>query len=107
MATSPYYVPRTFLGTTCDAIQAVRALKDVEVLKLHLFLVLSKWDRVWSSGFNEMYKAVREDISGIEMEDHYAELLVRLASTLDRFDPGFKYLRCVDTGTNRIGLCQQ
>ena len=54
-----------------------------------------------------MHKAVREDISGIEMEDHYAELLVRLASTLDRFDPGFKYLRCVDTGTNRIGLCRQ
>ena len=46
---------------------------------------------MWPSEFRGVYTLIREDLSGIEMRDHCAELLRSLVDISDQFDLGFEH----------------
>jgi len=81
------------VGTRARVVKAVRALKDIEVLKSYLLIVWSEWDDLQdNSGFNKMCTSIREDFSGIEMRGHRAELIRRLGDILGRLYQGVEQL---------------
>ena len=82
-----------YSGTDDSVVEAVRALKDVEVLKSYLLLVWSEWDTLDPDGFEEMCTLIREDFGGIEMRHHRADLVKRLDHILGQLDHGLEYFQ--------------
>ena len=82
-----------YYGTEGSVVKAVRALKDIEVLKSYLLLVWSEWDTLDSSGFYEMHTLIREDFGGIEMRHHRTDLIQRLDYVLGQLYHGLKYFK--------------
>ena len=82
-----------YAGTHAHVVEAVRALKDAEVLKSYLILVWSEWDMLSAGGFDEMRTLIEEDFSGTGMGHHRADLIQRLDHVLWQSDRGLEYLR--------------
>ena len=80
-------------GTGRHIVEAVRALKDIEVLKSYFLLVWSEWDHLHDDGFDETCTSISEDFSGIGMGQHRADLVQRLDHVLGQLYRGLKYLR--------------
>lgn len=80
------------LGTEEDCVRAFRDLGDIETLTSYLLLVWSEWDGILS-GFEEMKTLIKEDFSGIGMQDHRKKLLQRLDYVLEQLEKGLVHLR--------------
>ena len=82
-----------YYGTEQHVVEAVRRLKDTEVLKSYLLLTWSEWNTVWlGGGLNEMCASIREDFGGVGMGHHRAGLIKRLEHILGQLDQGLEYL---------------
>ena len=82
-----------YLGTRRCVVEAVRALKDIEVLKSYFLLVWSEWDCIEDDGLEEMYTSILEDFCGTGMGQHRADLIQRLGHVLKQLDHGLRYLK--------------
>ena len=83
-----------YVGAWSHVVRAVRALEDIEVLKSYLLLVWCEWgDLPDHRGFDRMCASIREDLSGVEMGHHRAELLQRLDHVLGQLDLGFEHFK--------------
>ena len=89
-------------GTLPHVVKAVRALKDIEVLKSYFLLVWSEWGISGRpsfsasypfDGFADMQISIQEDFGGIGMGHHRADLLRHLDHVLGELDRGLKYLK--------------
>jgi len=81
-----------YLGARSPVVDAVRACKDIEVLKSYFLLVWSEWDDLQGNhGFNKMCASIREDFDGIGMRPHRAELIQRLDHILEQLDRGLEH----------------
>ena len=80
-------------GTHGSVVKAVRALKDIEVLKSYLLVVWSEWDFIFSDGFDEMCTLIQEDFGGIEMRHHRTDLIQRLDHVLGQLGRGLEYIQ--------------
>ena len=82
-----------YVGTRSRVVKAVRALKDVEVLKSYFLLVWSESDDLRDHrGFDGMCASIREDLSGAGMSNHRTELIQRLDHVLGELDRGLAHL---------------
>ena len=81
------------LGTDGHVVEAVRALKDVEILKSYYLLVWSEWDCLYNDGFCKMCISILEDFSGIGMGHHRADLIQRLDHVLEQLDCGLEHFK--------------
>ena len=82
-----------YVGTRPHVVEAVRALKDVQVLKSYLLLVWSELVTLPSDGFVRMCTSIREDFGGIGMGHHRADLVQHLDRVLEQLDKGLEYLK--------------
>ena len=89
---SPFCRGRYF-GTSQQVIKAVRGLKDIEVLKSYLYLVWSEWNTLWVDVFDKMCTLMHEDLCGVRMVHHRADLIKRLDHILGELDQGLEHLR--------------
>ena len=80
-------------GIDVPIVKAVRALKDIEVLKSYLLVVWSEWDTLYSDSFYERCTLIREDFGGIEMRHHWTDLIQRLDHVLAQLDRGLEYIQ--------------
>ena len=80
------------LGTDGPVVNAVRALKDIEVLKSYFLLIWSESDNPEGDGLGEMCTSILEDFGGIGMGQHRADLIQRLDHILGQLDLGLEYL---------------
>ena len=85
-------------GTHPDIVKAVRALKDLEILKSYLLLVWSEWDGrpsigVWERGYRDICASTREDFGGVRNGHHRADLIQRLDCVLGQLDLGLEHLK--------------
>ena len=80
-------------GTRGSVVKAVRALKDIEILKSYLLVVWSEWNSIFSDGFDEMYTLIQEDFGGIEMRHHRTDLIQRLDHVLGQLGRGLEYIQ--------------
>ena len=87
-----------YVGTRARIVDAVRALKDVEVLKSYLLVVWSEWDDLWFDGLHKMHTSIREDFGRIGMGHHRADLIQRLDHVLGQLDRGLEYFKRHDAG---------
>ena len=81
-----------YRGTKHRVVEAVRALKDIEVLKSYFLLVWSEWDCLYGDGLDEMCTSILEDFDGIGMGRHRADLIQRVDHVLGQLDRGLEYL---------------
>ena len=91
-----------FVGSRTYVINAVRALKDVEVLKSYLLLVWSELDNPEDS--DTMCTSIREDLGGIEMGRHRADLVQWLDHVLGELDLGLEHLNQVNPRLGKYHL---
>jgi len=83
-----------FIGTHTYIFRAVRALKDIEILKSYLLLVWSEWGCIQDgNSFKDMCASIWKYFSGNGMGDHRAELVQRLDHILGQLDQGLDYLK--------------
>ena len=82
-----------YVGTHACVVEAVRALKDVEVLKSYFNLVWSEWsDLQETHSFSKTIALIKEGLSGVEMAHHRAELIEQLDYILGQLDLRFGQL---------------
>ena len=91
----PPICPGHHFGTNPRVIEAVAALKDVEILKSYLLLVWSEWSVCWFND-NEMSALILENFGGVGMGHHRADLIQRLDHVLGQFDCGLEHLKLHD-----------
>ena len=108
------------LGTMQVVVQAVQALGDTKTLKSYLLLVWSEWDPIHSGGVHnysgqhrscgkslqKMCTSIREDFSGIRMEQHREDLLQWLDHILGQLDLGLGYLQQYKLSLNEDSIQQ-
>ena len=80
-------------GNDRAVVHHVRGLGDFDILKSYFLLVWSEWNALEDSGFAEMQVSIVEDLGGIEMLHHRADLIKRLDYVLRTLDLGLEYLR--------------
>ena len=80
------------VGATARVVDAVRDLKDVEILKSYLLIIWSEWDSLLFDSFCKMRTAIREDFGGVGMGHHRADLGRHLDHVLGQVDRGLGYL---------------
>ena len=80
-------------GTRGPIVEAVRALKDIEVFKSYLLLVWSEWDTFYSDDFDKICTLIRVDFGGIGMRHHRTDLVQRLDRVLGQLDRGLEYFQ--------------
>ena len=83
----PPFCTGRYYGTVGSIVEAVRAFKDIEVLKSYFLLTWSEWDCL-KSGFNEMCTSISEDFGGSGMGHHRADLIQQLDHVLSQLDCG-------------------
>lgn len=81
------------VGTTTRVVDAVRDLKDIEILKSYLLIAWSEWDSLRFDSFCKMRTSIREDFCGIGMGQHRADLVQHLDHVLGQLDRGLEYLK--------------
>ena len=81
------------MGSGRCVVQAVRDLKDIEILKSYLLLIWSEWNDCPQFSSAAMQISICEDFSGIEMNSHRADLLQRLDHVLAQLDRGLEHLQ--------------
>ena len=82
------------VGSHAHVFRAVRALKDIEVLKSYLLLVWSEWGYIQDGKcFDAMCASIWKYFSGNGMGDHRAELIQRLDHILGQLDWGLEHLK--------------
>jgi hypothetical protein len=89
------------IGTHPRVIKAVRALKDIEILKSYFLLVWSEWDFIQFRGTNEICASICKDFGGIGMGHHRADLIQRLDYVLGQLDRGLEHLTQHNPDLNR------
>ena len=75
------------------AIDHIRGLGDIEILKSYFLVVWSEW---WHLPQNHLGRAevlIREDFGGIEMQDHRKDLIEQVHHILGELDKGTAYLK--------------
>ena len=82
-----------YVGTRVHIVEAIRRLKDTEILKSYFLLVWSEWDSLQIDGFNKMCTSIREDFGGVGMGHHRAELIERLDHILGQLGHGLDHFR--------------
>ena len=93
------------VGTHTHIFRAVRALKDIEVLKSYLLLVWSEWGYIHDgNSFNEMCASIWKYFSETGMGDHRAELIQKLDYVLGQLDLGLEYLKMHNPHLGRYDL---
>ena len=91
------------VGTQRHVVEAVRKLKNVEVLKSYFLLVWSEWNNLRDDrGFDEMRVSIREDFGGIGMAHHRAELIQRLDHVLGQLDQELEHPEKLGAMVSRI-----
>jgi len=80
-------------GSSPEVVKVVRGLKDIEVLKSYLLIVWSEWSTLWDDGSKEMCASIREDLCGIGMGCHQADLTQRLDDVLRQLDRELEHLQ--------------
>ena len=91
-------------GTHGPVVEAVRALKDIEVLKSYLLLVWSEWHTFYSDDFDQICTLIREDFGGIGMRQHRTDFVQRLDHVLGQLDRGLDYFRQHKLGFGQFHL---
>ena len=90
--------------TCAPVVDAVRALKDVDVFKSYLLVVWSEWDNLRFNGFYKMHTSIQEDFGGIGMGHHRADLIQRLDHILEQLDRGLEHFKKYDPETDEWDL---
>ena len=80
-------------GTHGSAVEVVRGVKNIEVLKSYFLLVWSEWDALQSSGFDNICASIREDFGGVGMRHHREDLTKRLDHVLGQLDYGLDHFK--------------
>jgi hypothetical protein len=86
-----------YVGVDIYIVEAVRALKDIKILKSYFLLVWSEWTPVLDRDIREMCATIRGDFSGSDMECHRADLVRRLDCVIEQLDRGFEYFMQYDS----------
>jgi len=81
------------VGTAAHVVQAVRDLKDIEILKSYLLVVWSEWDSLRFDSFCKMRASIREDFGGVGMGRHRVDLVQHLDHVLGQLERGLEYLK--------------
>ena len=76
-----------------DAIDHIRGLGDIEILKSFFFVVWSEWRCLSDYPLERAEVLIREDFGGIEMRDHRKDLIERVHHILGELDQGLAYLK--------------
>ena len=76
-----------------DAIDHIRGLGDIEILKSFFFVVWSEWEYLSDYHLERAEVWIREDFGGIEMRDHRRDLIERVHHILGELDQGSEYLK--------------
>ena len=93
------------VGTRVRVVEAVRGLRDIEVLKSYFLLVWSEWDDVRdNNSLDQMCASIREDFGGVGMAPQRAELIGRLDHVLGELDRGLEYLKQYNPRLGKYGL---
>ena len=82
-----------YVGTRVHIVEAIRELKDIEILKSYFLLVWSEWDSLQIDGFNKMCASIREDFGRVGMGHHRTDLIQRLDHVLGQLDQGLDHFR--------------
>ena len=91
-------------GTDDSVVEAVRMLKDIEILKSYLLLVWSEWDTLYTEDFNKICTVIREDFGGIGMRHHRTDLVQRLDHVLGQLNLGLEYFQQHKPGFSQFHL---
>ena len=96
------------VGACDEVVRAVRALKDVKILKSYLLLIWSEWNSLPHDpcnsnppyacpyafcGFCRTRILIQEDFGGVGMGHHRADLIHRLDYVLAQLGRGLRYLK--------------
>ena len=77
-----------------DAINHIRGLGDIEILKSYFLVVWSEWEYLGFTDHLERAEVlIREDFGGIEMRDDRKDLIERVHHILGELDKGPAYLK--------------
>jgi len=82
-----------YLAGLPNALQIVRALRNVETLKSFLLLVWSEWNGLFFEGLEETCSSIWDDLCEIEMRHHREDLINHLDHILGRLDLGLGHLQ--------------
>ena len=99
-----------FRAIDSDAIDHIRGLGDIEILKSYFLVVWSEWETLAFTGHLERAEvSIREDFGGIEMRDHRKDLIEQVHHILWELDQGFAYLklRWPDSPERWMGLAKE
>ena len=91
-------------GADDSIVEAVRALKDIEILKSYLLLVWSEWNTLYAEDFNKICTVIQEDFGGIGMGHHRTDLVQRLDHVLGQLDLGLEYFQQQYPGFSQFHL---
>ena len=80
-------------ATYSDAIDHIRGLGDIEILKSFFFVVWSEWRCLSDYHLERAEVLIREDFGGIEMRDHRKDLIEQVHHILGELGKGAKYLK--------------
>ena len=75
-----------------DAIDQIRGLGDIEILKSYFLVVWSEWRHLSIAHLARTQVSIREDFGGIEMRDHRKDLIKRVHHILGELNQGLAYL---------------
>ena len=84
--------PGLELGTKKDVVRTVRKLGDIGLITSYLIVIWSEWSDLDPIGCEEMYRLVREELSGIRATGCRADLIQRLDYVLSWFNQGWQYV---------------
>ena len=82
-----------FNAVYSDAIDHIRGLGDIEILKSYFLVVWSEWRDLSNDHLERAEVLIREDFGGIEMGDHRKDLIERVHHILGELGQGFAYLK--------------
>ena len=80
----------------------IRGLGDPDILKSYLFLVWSEWNAPDDSSSAEMQASIAEDLGGVGMQHHRADLIERLDHILGELDRGLEHLEQFKPGLTSL-----
>ena len=75
-----------------EAIHYIRGLGDIEILKSFFLLMFSEWSYFYDAVY-EIETSIREDFSGIQMQEHRKDLRRQLDHVLEQLDRGLEYIK--------------
>ena len=88
---SPWSLGRA-RAISSDAIDHIRGLGDIEILKSYFLVVWSEWEILSDGHLERVEVLIREDFGGIEMRDHRKDLIKRVHHILGELNQRLAYL---------------